>query len=555
MDATYVDFTLHPAKGSALVALEVEKQVPFQVARIYYVYGDASGAGGTKLGADAGGDAVLAGDASAGAFALHGQHAHRRGRQVVVCLRGRCRVHLDDGKSRAEFLLDRPDRGLHLGPMLWEEFWLSTDGLLLALCDLPYDAADQIADRDEFQALVSATVAQPSAPTESAPPARPAPELPFLDLKRVNARYEPALTLALAKVREQGLYVGGPQVAEFEAAFAAYCGTRHCVGLGNGYDALRLLLRASGLSLGDEVLVPANTFIASILAVLDAGLSPVLMEPDPSTFLLDPETVAAALTPRTRAVLAVHLYGCCAGIDVLREMAERHGLLLFEDAAQAHGAAWAGIKAGAWGKAAAFSFYPTKNLGALGDAGAVTTDDDCLAADLRALRNYGGETRELHRLLGANSRLDALQAAALLAKLPYLDQDNARRREIAHAYLERIQHPQVRLPARPPEPEAHVWHLFVVRSARRDALRAHLAERGIGTAVHYPTPPHQEPALAILGQEPALARLGQRSSPSDLSLPVTEQLAREVLSLPLHPALTEAEVERVIDAVNSFPSA
>jgi dTDP-4-amino-4,6-dideoxygalactose transaminase len=381
--------------------------------------------------------------------------------------------------------------------------------------------------------------------------------IPFLDLKRVNDLRAGEIAAAMAGVLDRGMFIDGPELAQFERAFAAYCGTRHCIGVGNGYDALRLMLRAGMLGeggtprlrRGDEVLVPANTFIATLLAIVDAGLSPVLVEPDPATFLMDPTDAAALITPRTKAVLAVHLYGCCSGVAALRDLARKHGLLLFEDAAQAHGAVDGGIKAGAFGTAAAFSFYPTKNLGALGDAGAVTTDDDRLATDLRALRNYGSDRKNEHRLPGCNSRLDELQAAVLRVKLATLDADNRRRREIAAVYLEQIRNPRVLLPAAPAQPEAHVWHLFVVRTAERAALRRHLDDRGIGTAVHYPTPPHLQPALA----EPAAA--GAWPPPlalRDVSLPVAERLHREVLSIPLHPALTDAEVERVVEALNTF---
>jgi dTDP-4-amino-4,6-dideoxygalactose transaminase len=508
MKADWVEFESRDAKDGRLLALEAGREVPFPIARVYCVF---------------------AGDSPQ----VHGRHAHRRGEQVLVCLSGWCKVTLDDGHRRREFLLDRPDRGLRVGPLLWEEFRFASRAVLLALCDTPYDPADQIHSYEDYLALVSgqAVPAEPRMSDTTPPP------IPFLDLKRVNDRYASQVTDAIINVRERGLHIGGPEVERFETEFAAYCGTRHCVAVGNGYDALRLMLRASGLQPGDEVLVPANTFVASILAIMDAGLQPVLVEPDPDTFLMDPSHAARCITSRTRAVLAVDLYGRCDGLKPLRELAAQHGLLLFEDAAQAHGASYEGAKAGSWGKAAAFSFYPTKNLGALGDAGAVTTDDDRLASDLRALRNYGAEHKNVHRLPGVNSRLDELQAAVLRVKLPYLDQDNARRRAIAHVYLEQVRNPQLCLPAAPSDPSAHVWHLFVVRCPRREALRHHLAARGIGTAVHYPTPPHHQPALAPLAH---------------LSLPVTEQLHREVLSLPLHPALTEEQVTRVVEALNSF---
>jgi dTDP-4-amino-4,6-dideoxygalactose transaminase len=362
------------------------------------------------------------------------------------------------------------------------------------------------------------------------------PDIPFLDLRRVNARYADAMRAAIATVLERGTYVAGPEVDLFELDFARYCGASYCVAVGNGFDALRLQLQASGLRPGDEVLVAANTFIATILAIRAAGLRPVLVEPDPSTFLLDPAHVSRCITAKTRAIMAVHLYGSCAGIEVVRDCALEHGLMLFEDAAQAHGASCGGTRAGAFGTAAGFSFYPTKNLGALGDGGAIVTSRRELMEDLRALRDYGADRKNEHRLAGWNSRLDELQAAVLRAKLPRLDEDNQRRREIAFTYLDNVRNPKITLPAAP-EPASHVWHLFVVRAADRAGLRRHLERRGIGTAIHYPVPPHRQRALAAF---------------NDMSLPVTEQLHQEVLSVPLHPALTDEEVERIAQALDDF---
>ncbi len=364
-----------------------------------------------------------------------------------------------------------------------------------------------------------------------------AADIPFLELRQVNAAQMEDIQRALAGVAARGTYILGPELEAFEAEFAAYCGVRFCIGVGNGLDALRLMLAASGLQEGDEVMVPAHTFIATHLAVLSQGLQPLLVDPDPATFLLDAQRAQAALTPRTRAILAVHLYGRSDIADGLRELAARRGLLLFEDAAQAHGAVSSGRRAGSHGQAAAFSFYPSKNLGALGDGGAITTDDEALASTLRALRNYGSARKYEHRLAGCNSRLDEIQAAVLRVKLPHLDTDNRRRRQIAEAYLGGIRNPRVRMPSVPAEPESHVWHLFVVRCRERAALQAHLAKFGIGSAVHYPVAPHCQGALASLGRP---------------SLPVTERLHREVLSLPLHPALSPAEVERVVAAVNAY---
>jgi dTDP-4-amino-4,6-dideoxygalactose transaminase len=364
--------------------------------------------------------------------------------------------------------------------------------------------------------------------------------VPFFDLKQVNARHAEALKAAAARVIDSGWYVLGEEVAAFEREFAAYCGARHAIGVGNGLDALALIFRAyrelGALKEGDEVLVPANTFIATFLAVSQSGLVPVPVEPDAASFNLDPARAAAAIGPRTRAIVAVHLYGQLADMPALAALARRHGLLLIEDAAQAHGAALGGRRAGTLGDAAAFSFFPTKNLGALGDGGAVTTADDALARKVAALRNYGSETKYLHLFQGANSRLDELQAALLRVKLAHLDEETARRREVARRYREGIRHPAIGLPA-PAREEAHVWHLFVVRCARRDALQRHLHAHGIHTQVHYPVPAHRQPAYAAL---------------HGLSLPLTEALQAEVLSLPLNPALDDAAVDAVIAACMAF---
>jgi dTDP-4-amino-4,6-dideoxygalactose transaminase len=366
------------------------------------------------------------------------------------------------------------------------------------------------------------------------------PRVPFLDLAAVNARHREALRAALEGVLDAGSYVLGEQVRRFEAEFAAWCGAAHCVGTGNGLDALVLIFagwRELGVfSGGDEVLVPANTYIASILAVSRAGLVPVPVEPDPRTGNLDPARLGAALTPRTRALLAVHLYGAPADMDPLRAFAAEHGLKVVEDAAQAHGATYRGVRAGALGDAAGFSFYPTKNLGALGDGGAVTTGDARLAGVVRALRHYGSEKQYENRYKGYNSRLDEIQAAVLRVKLGFVEADNARRREIARRYLAGIRNPAVELPGATGL-EGSAWHLFVVHAPARDALRAHLEAAGVQTLIHYPVPPHKQEAYREWNGR---------------VLPVTERLHREALSLPLGPHLSDEDVERVIAAVNAF---
>lgn len=365
-------------------------------------------------------------------------------------------------------------------------------------------------------------------------------EVPFLDLKEVHARYADELKAAAARVIDSGRYVLGEELDAFEREFATYCGMRHAVGVGSGLDALALILRGylglGALAEGDEVIVPGNTFIASFLAISGNRLVPVPVEPDPATFNLDPACVAAAIGPRTRAIMAVHLYGQLADMPALAALAKRHGLLLIEDAAQAHGATSGGRKAGAFGDAAAFSFFPAKNLGALGDGGAVVTCDARLAERVAALRNYGSDTKYHHLFQGINSRLDEIQAALLRVKLRHLDDDLARRRRVAQRYREGIRHPQILLPEVACE-ECHAWHLFVVRCRRRDALKQHLQAQGVQSQVHYPVPPHCQPAYAEL---------------CELRLPLTERLHREVLSLPLGPSLGDVAVERVIEACNAF---
>lgn len=364
--------------------------------------------------------------------------------------------------------------------------------------------------------------------------------IPFLDLQSINAQYRAELIAACTRVIDSGWYIGGNELAQFEQEFSAYCGSAHCIGVANGLDALTLTLRAwlelGRLQPGDEIIVPANTYIASILAISANGLTPVLVEPDEASFNLCPEKTLAAITSRTKAILPVHLYGQLANMPALLAIAQQHDLLVLEDAAQAHGAAIDGRKAGNWGHAAGFSFYPGKNLGALGDAGAITTNDAELAQTLRALRNYGSHEKYKNLFKGVNSRLDEIQAAMLRVKLQYLDQDTQHRRVIADIYRHHIHNPAVQLP-QCSLAEQHVWHLFVIRTPHRAALQQHLASQGIQTLIHYPIPPHQQQAYQEW---------------SARSYPLTERLHQEVLSLPMGPTLTEDEAMQVVAAVNSF---
>lgn len=379
-------------------------------------------------------------------------------------------------------------------------------------------------------------------PTVSLPPDAPR-MIPFLDLKRINARDRDRLLAAMARVLDSGWYILGQEVREFERRFAEYTGVPYAIGVANGMDALTLVFRAlrelGRIAAGDEVLVPSNTYIATILALTENRLTPVLVEPDPRTFNMDPARVREAITPRTRAILTVHLYGRLGWSPELQAVADAAGVPIVEDAAQSQGAALDGRRAGSLGLATGTSLYPGKNLGALGDAGVVTTWDAPLAEAVRTIANYGSQRKYENRYKGVNSRLDELQAAMLVVKLDRLDADNARRRTIAARYGAGISNRAIALPEPGPE-GAHVWHLYVVRADDRDELQRHLAAHGIQTLVHYPTPPHQQPAYAEW---------------ADRSYPIAEAIHRTVLSLPMDPTMSDADVDAVIAACNTFRGA
>jgi dTDP-4-amino-4,6-dideoxygalactose transaminase len=360
-------------------------------------------------------------------------------------------------------------------------------------------------------------------------------KVPFLDLGAINATCESELRAAFDRVLRSGWYILGEEVEAFESEFARYCGVGHAVGVANGLDALHLVLRAWGIGPGDEVIVPSNTYIATWLAVTYAGATPVPVEPDPEGFNIDPRRIGAAIGPRTKAIIPVHLYGCPAEMDPILDIARRHHLKVLEDAAQGHGANYGGRRTGGLGDAAAFSFYPGKNLGALGDGGAVTSDDAALIERVKVLRNYGSRTKYHNEVAGFNSRLDELQAAFLRAKLHHLDAQNARRGEIAQRYLEELRGLDLELP-KVPDHVAPVWHLFVVRHPRRDALAHALHEAGIGTVIHYPVAPHLQPAYTSLGLDRG-------------SLPLSEAIHAQVLSLPIGPTLSDEQQNRVVAAL------
>lgn len=366
----------------------------------------------------------------------------------------------------------------------------------------------------------------------------------FLDLQQINSAYRAELVECYKRVLDKGWYILGEEVDKFEKSFAKYCGVKHCIGVDNGLNALILILRGyielGFLNEGDEVIVPANTYIATILAVSHSRLKPVLVDPDIKTYNIDPALIEEKITGKTKAILPVHLYGQTADMDPLIELAKKYNLKVIEDSAQASGASYKGEKTGSLGNASGFSFYPSKNLGALGDAGAVTTNDNDLADVLRALRNYGSHKKYYNLYKGYNSRLDELQAAILYVKLKYLDKENQRRREIAEYYCDNIKNENIILPILNHQSSvinynSHVWHLFVIRTAERDKLQKHLSENGIQTVINYPIPPHKQDAYKEWNNYRFL---------------ITQKIHNEVLSLPISPVLTEKELEYIVDIVN-----
>ena len=362
----------------------------------------------------------------------------------------------------------------------------------------------------------------------------------YLDLQRTTALHAEEITRAVTNVVTSGRYLQGNATHEFESDYARYIGTRHCIGCGNGLDALTLILRAykemGRMAEGDEVIVPANTYIASILAITENRLKPVLVEPDINTYNIDERLIEQAITNRTRAILIVHLYGRCAYTERIGDICRQHNLLLIEDNAQAHGCCYGNRHTGALGHAAGHSFYPGKNLGALGDAGAVTTNDDELAMAVRAIANYGSSKKYVFDYCGRNSRIDEIQAAVLSVKLKYLDSENQRRKDIAQYYLSHIDNPLVVLPADDKVNDS-VWHIFPIRCNMRDELLRYLLDRGIQTLIHYPIPPHRQRCYRDW---------------ASMSLPITEQIHQEELSLPLTPYLSDSECAEVVNAVNNF---
>ncbi|WP_202304575.1 DegT/DnrJ/EryC1/StrS family aminotransferase [Dryocola clanedunensis] len=365
-------------------------------------------------------------------------------------------------------------------------------------------------------------------------------KIDFLDLKKINIAHEDELQAAFTRVLHSGWYIMGEELSQFEAKFAKYCGVKHCIGVANGLDALILVIRAwkemGKLEQGDEVIVPGNTYIASILAITENGLQPIFVEPSLDSYNLDVTKIEQAITSKTRAILPVHLYGQICDMPTIKSLAEKYNLLILEDSAQSHGAEIAGVKSGAWGDASGFSFYPGKNLGALGDAGAITTNDKELDKILRAIRNYGSHKKYENIICGVNSRLDEIQAAFLNVKLNHLDHDTEIRKAIAEKFLDEIKNPRIILPNVNGK-ETHVWHLFVIRTENRKELQDHLLKNGIQTLIHYPIAPHKQEAYKKY---------------NSLELPISEMIHDQVLSLPLSPVMSQEQTEHIINVMNEY---
>lgn len=359
----------------------------------------------------------------------------------------------------------------------------------------------------------------------------------FLDLYKINQVYRAEIDEAIKQVLDSGWYILGTRCEQFEKNFASYCGTKHAIAVANGLDALNLIIKSMGFNNGDEIIVPANTYIASILAITNNSCTPVLIEPDIKTYNINPDLIEEQITNKTKAIMVVHLYGRAVEMEKIVQLSKKYNLKIIEDSAQAHGAFYNGKRVGNLGDASGFSFYPGKNLGALGDGGCITTNNDELAQNIRALRNYGSEIKYNNLYKGSNSRLDEIQAAVLDIKLRHLDRDNARRREIAMYYMNNIRHSEIIVPARPEDNKSMVYHLFTIRTKKRESLLNYLKNNNIETSIHYPIPPHRQPCYQEF---------------HSYIFPITEEIHDTILSLPISPVMTDCEVEKVVEVLNKF---
>lgn len=358
----------------------------------------------------------------------------------------------------------------------------------------------------------------------------------FLDLYKINERLRKEINGKITQVLDSGWYLLGEETENFEQNFAKYCGVKHCIGVANGLESLNLIIRGYGFAQGDEIIVPANTYIASILAISENGCTPILVEPDINTYNINPDLIEKKITSKTKAIMVVHLYGQAVQMQKIWALAQKYNLKIIEDSAQAHGAKYQNKRVGSLGDASGFSFYPGKNLGCVGDGGCVTTNDDELAQKIKALRNYGSHKKYHNVFIGMNSRLDEIQAGILDIKLKFLDEDNQKRKEIAKYYRKNIKNSSIILPNVYAE-DAHVWHLFVVRTKRRDNFQKYLLDNEIQTIIHYPIPPHKQECYKLW---------------NNLSYPITEEIHKSVLSLPISPVMSDDEVKKVVEVINEY---
>ncbi len=486
----------------ALGVIEASKITGFDFERVYYFFGPDQGKS-------------------------RGNHAHKKLRQFMVCLKGSVRIKLINEKGEHSFVLDSAFKGLLIPAGCWRELdQFSDDAVVAVMASAEYDEADYIRDFDAFKAWLETN--------------KKSKVVPYVALDRTHKAMELSINRAISQVIRDNQLIGGAAVKKFEEEFAAYCDAKYAIGCGNGLDALAMILEALGVGPSDEVLVPANSFAASALAVDMVGAKAVLVDCDPLTHSIELNGLDAAVTPRTKAIMPVHLYGIPVDMEAVAAFAKKHNLFVVEDAAQAHGALSHGKKIGGLSHAAGFSFYPTKNLGALGDAGAVVTNDPVLAEKIRMLGNYGSKVKYYHDSKGRNSRLDTIQAAVLSLKLRELDAWNERRRALSQIYFNGLQGlngivlPLIKSFAVP------VWHVFPLRvlNDQRDGLKAFLESKGIGTNIHYPVPIHRQKAYG--------------TAYANTNLPASEALAEELLSLPLDPFHAEEELDYIVDAIKSF---
>jgi dTDP-3-amino-3,4,6-trideoxy-alpha-D-glucose transaminase len=543
----WVEFRGNPVGARQLTFCELDATMPFEVKRVYWIH-------------------ALSADEE------RGQHAHRDTQQLLIAMSGRILIRLNDGVRTHQYLLDSPTRGLWIPSGLWRDIAVLDDhSVLLSMASTHFDEADYIRDYGAFQVFAGdrrieklglskhsgdsndsangskarespidihrTDLIQRNPPVIIASPVAPPAVISFLDLPSIVASDRDELIQTLTRVFDSGRFVMGPELEAFEQEFAAYCGTKYAVGVGNGLDALYLSLVALGIGTGDEVIVPAHTFVATWLAITRCGAIPIAVEPDANSCLVNAQAVAKKISPCTRAVVVVHLYGSIAGINDIKALCRQHGVPLIEDAAQAHGAVSGGVRAGNFGIVGCFSFYPSKNLGAFGDGGAIVTNDLALADSVRKLRNYGSKVRYQHEVEGINSRLDDIQAAFLRVRVRRLDTENRRRQIIAQMYLARLANTAgLQLPVAGDD-GSHVWHLFVVQTPLRDALQKYLLAQGCETLIHYPSPVYRFAPFVTF-------------SPADES--VADRVAARVLSLPMGPHLRDADVETVCQHIAAF---